>query len=95
MTKKEHQSAMSKVIEDVIEGTDRQIKKWGFNEHTHQEWKAILSEELAKMETEVVVGKTDGYLEGVQVAAVMMSWLRNLKAAKTYHDKMMKIVGFE
>lgn len=76
----DHIKAEREVLSDVFDETERQIKKWGYQEHTHQEWKAILNEELAEMETEVIVNKTDGYLEGVQAAAVMMSWLRNLKA---------------
>ena len=95
MTLKEHSNAGCSVLNDVCIEMERQIKKWGYQEHTFEEWRAILEEELAEMKTEVIVNKTDGYKEGVQVAAVMLSWLRNLKATKTHRDKMMKIAGLE
>ena len=78
----DHIKAEREVLSDVFDETERQIKKWGYQEHIFEAWKAILEEEFAEMKTEVIVCKKDGYEEGVQVAAVMLSWLRDLKARR-------------
>ena len=95
MTDKEHEKAFIDVLDGILKEVGRQVTKWGNREHTYREWKAILMEELAEMEMEVVVCKRDGYKEGVQVAAVMLSWLRNLKAWEIYDKKMRKIAGLD
>ena len=48
------------------------------------------------MNTEIVVNEVDGYKEGVQVAAVMLSWLRHLKVKRVQQDEIDKIwKGYE
>ncbi len=79
MIEKEHSKAGCEVLNDVCIEMEKQIEKWGYQEHTFEAWRTILEEELSEMKTEVIVNEIDGYKEGVQVAAVMLSWLRNLK----------------
>jgi len=91
MTNGEHEKATVDVTRDVFVEMGKQVAKWGNQEHTYQKWRTILNEELAEMETEVIVCETDGYSEGVQVAAVMMSWLRNIQVQAKRRDEIARI----
>lgn len=60
---------------DVIKEVIAQLKKWNVQRHTFEEWKTIINEEFAELQTEVIVAHKDGYDELKQVVAVGMSWM--------------------
>ncbi len=71
--------AQHKVIADVCEQSVEQIKNWGFQTHTFEEWTAIFEEELAEFRCNVIVAKNSGYTELIHVVAVGLAWLANIK----------------
>ncbi len=74
--------ALDRVRKDIVNQVSLQVRKWGMQGHTQDEWMAILKEELAEFVCNVVVAKKDGYDEMIHVAAVATAWLVDIKLSK-------------
>lgn len=64
---------------DVSRQVMKQITRWGFQQHTFEEWRAIFNEEFAEFECEVIAAKELGYKELKHAVAVGMAWMIDIK----------------
>ena len=72
------------VIEDIRKERERQLEKWGEQDHDPAWWLALLVEEVGEVAQAALHSKFGGseagntYIELVHVAAVAVQWLEQM-----------------
>lgn len=77
-----------KILQKIVEERQRQIAKWGDQQHHDTIWYLILQEELGEIAKEVLENDEDGTRfyslsnELIQAAAVIVAWVEDMTRHK-------------
>ena len=80
------------VLEKIAQERQRQIEKWGDQEHHDTIWYLILNEELGEVAKEILENDEYGsrnakfQAELIQAAAVIVAWIEDLTRHKDFHN---------
>lgn len=72
-------SEWEQVFLDILAERQRQVKKWGRQQHSAAFWNVILGEEVGEVSKAVYDNADNLYEELIQVAAVAAAWAEDLR----------------